>query len=542
MSLYRFPDLASRLGDSTSGRRRAAGLLLAVGVAGVVALPAPTASAAARASACATAIGTSLTSNDPTALAIEPRVTVRARSGRPLSRVRVELRRDGRRVGLGSRAKRVPAGGAPVALRLVRGLRAGAYELRTQATVAGCGTVTRTTRVRLRAASLPVQAVSRSTAVGSDPHVVRVLLRPLGGRRSQAVRVRILDGAGRARASTTVRGSLAGTTEVELRAAQPLTAGRYRIEVSGRSSGIPGRARVVEPLVLSAAASSSVGTTAVAPSRQRAVLDWSAGRSSGRDAVAIALPGIGHGEVVCRPDTQWLRVFPGDARRELSMMTWTYKDWATNTGKALREALHTTGTGPDFSERFAEFIPSEKRSTGEFVALLSDRGTIGQAGGEAVAPPISIHVTWVWDFTRSGAESCHATVEVVAETGDTSGSPVRSAQLLWRGDGAAPGHDTASVDVPGVGRLALVCQAGPAGQRTLTLDAAAGAKIITRQATEDSSMTQNAGPVVVELPGNGQLELEVPGGGRVLIASRWKVNDPDPAQNSCAVAAQAIAP
>lgn len=541
MNLYRSPDVTRRLGNPTFGRRGAVGLLLAVTVAGAVALPA-SASAAGRTTACATAVAASLPSNDPTALAIEPQVTVRARDGRKLSRVRVELLRDGRRVASGSRAKRVPAGGAPVALRLVRGLRPGSYQLRTRATVAGCGTVSRTSQVRLGPASLPVRAVSRSTAVGTDPHVVRVLLRPLGDRRSQAVRVRILDAAGAARASTTVRGTLTATTEVELRAAQPLTAGRYRIEVSGRSSGIPGRARTVEPLVLGAAASASVGTTAVAPSRQRAVLDWSAGRSSGRDAVAVVLPGIGHGEVVCRPDTQWLRVFPGDRRRELSMMTWTYKDWATNTGKALREALHTTGTGPDFSERFAEFIPSEKRSTGEFIALLSDRGTIGQPGGEAVAPPISIHVTWVWDFDRSGAESCHATVEVVAETADTSGSAVRSAQLLWRGEGAAAGHDTAAVDVPGLGRLAIVCQAGPAGQRTVSLDAPAGATIITRQATEDSSMTQAAGPVVVELPGNGQLELQVPGGGRVLLASRWKVNDPDPAQNTCAVSAQAIAP
>ena len=48
-----------------------------------------------------------------------------------------------------------------------------------------------------------------------------------------------------------------------------------------------------------------------------------------------------------------------------------------------------------------------------------------------------------------------------------------------------------------------------------------------------------AGPVEAELPNNGMVVVEMQGGERVTVASRWKLNDPDPNKNWCLVAGQA---
>ncbi|MBK5218218.1 MAG: hypothetical protein JJE35_00275 [Thermoleophilia bacterium] len=36
--------------------------------------------------------------------------------------------------------------------------------------------------------------------------------------------------------------------------------------------------------------------------------------------------------------------------------------------------------------------------------------------------------------------------------------------------------------------------------------------------------------------------VEIEGGERILLASRWKLNDPNPSQNWCAIAGQVMAP
>jgi hypothetical protein len=48
------------------------------------------------------------------------------------------------------------------------------------------------------------------------------------------------------------------------------------------------------------------------------------------------------------------------------------------------------------------------------------------------------------------------------------------------------------------------------------------------------------GPVAADLPNNGMLFVTLGDGTRLIVSSRWKVNDLDPTQNSCFVAAQAV--
>jgi hypothetical protein len=224
------------------------------------------------------------------------------------------------------------------------------------------------------------------------------------------------------------------------------------------------------------------------------------------------------------------------------MLTWTYRSWdgnSQNAEKALREALHTQFTGRDFNEGFNKFQPAEKQSTGEFTAILSDRGPIGAPFSSSLAAPVGIHITWAWDFRDPNASRCHAQADVVAQTAGSTG--VGSAQVLWRGDAAAAGHDTAVADLPGVGRITLTCQATPSGTRTARLDLPGASTVTTREGSVDTAVPYT-GPLETALPNNGQLQIDTATGARVLIASRWKVNDPDPTQNSCAIAAQSVTP
>ncbi|MEV4423260.1 hypothetical protein AB0L40_25285 [Patulibacter sp. NPDC049589] len=527
----------------TPSSRRRTPRLAALGLLAlaVPALAAPSASAAGRsAAACRTALSATLTTHDPTRLIDRAVAPVRVRVGEATA-VRVTVTRKGRTIASGT-AARLARGTTSVVLKVRRAPAPGALRIRVTGRVAGCATASSTSPYRLRAASLPVRAALRGTTTVDGRSVVRVLLRSVGGRVTSGVRVRLLNAGGARVASTSLKGRLTGLAEVALRSSGTLPAGRYQVVVSGRT----GSAKVAgstEQAITVSAVTSDPSAAVAEPPRQRPVVDWSGASSAGRDVAGFVIPGIGHGELVCSAGTQWVRIFPTDQTREASMLTWTYRSWdgnAQDAEKALREALFTTGTGRDFNEGFNKFQPAEKQSTGEFTALLSDRGPIGAPGAASLAPPVSIHITWAWDFRDPSASRCHVQAEVVAQTAGSTG--VGSAQIVWRGDAAAAGRDTATADLPGVGRIQLTCQATPAGTRTVRLDVPGAATVTTRQGSVDTAVPQAAGPVLAELPNNGQLQIDTATGARVLISSRWKVNDPDPTQNTCAIAAQSVAP
>jgi hypothetical protein len=533
--------------DHVVGSARRAVVARVVGTVGSLTIAAsasgaaPVAAAAPSPSACRSALTASLSTHDPTALADRAVAPVRVQSGAATA-VRVTVSRGRRTIAKGS-ADRLSRGTTPVALKLARTPTAGAVRVRVSGRVDGCGRRSATVTFRLRAASLPVRAALRGTSVSGGRTVVSILLRPVGGNTARDVRVRLLNALGATVASTAVKGRVTGVSEVALKAAGTLPAGRYSVVVSGRAGTSKVSATATQRIDVSAAAADPASVTSSEPSRQRAVVDWSGGSSSGRDVVGFVVPGVGHGELVCSPNTQWIRVFPTVQTREASMLTWTYRSWdgnSQNAEKALREALFTTGTGRDFNEGFNKFQPAEKQSTGEFTALLSDRGPIGAPFAPSLAPPVGIHVTWEWDFRDPSAARCHVQADIVAQTAGSTG--VGSAQVVWRGDAGAAGHDTAESDLPGVGRLGITCQATPSGTRVLRLDIPGASTVTTREGSVDAAVAQAPGPVVVPLPNNGQLQIDTAAGARILVSSRWKVNDPDLTQNSCAVAAQSVAP
>lgn len=510
-----------------------------------VLLLAPVPASAASGACRALPATVSLSSSDPTTLRDDPQAIVQAKRGVRLTGVRVTLLRHGHRYGTGLLTGRLAAGRVAVPLRLDAGRRigAGSYRLVVSASRAGCGHVSAARTWRFGTPSLPVRAAPVSTLVSDNNGGVKLLLRSVDRQPVSDVRISLLDAQGATVAQTVHAAAFTGQVDVNLPLAGPLPAGAYTLRVTGRSAGT---ASVSEQKLAFAAGSSEAATTTTTATtglvEQHATVDWSGGAWQGRDVAGFVAPGIGYGEIVCRPDAQWVRFYPNDLNREVAMMNWTYKDWSQNTEKAIREADHTQFTGKDFREGLNKFGPAEKLSTGQFDGLISDRGGIGVAAPGDLAAPTSLRLTWQWDFSQSGAERCHVDATFVTQSLTSELAPLaRSGSIAWRGSDASGGHDTTAFTVPGVGTVNVTCSAAPLGLRSLSIDTPQGGSVTTRQGSEDTARPQELGPVAADLPNNGMLFVTLADGTRLIVSSRWKVNDPDPTQNSCFVAAQAIA-
>jgi len=487
----------------------------------------------------------SLPSTDATMVQDQPRAILANRSSSAVTSVAVSLRRNGRTYGSGSMPGRLAKGKTAVTLSLPTSPRLGkgTYQL----VVSGRSGGTRrssTSTVRLTASTLPVRAAPQSTLVRDNTGGVRLVLRSVAGRKISTVRATLRNKSGATVATANVTTSFTGQSIVDLPVAGTLAPGAYTLRLTGKIAGSSTSQSVDQPITF---ASGGTGGSPVPASnaglvQQKVVVDWSGGKWSGRDAAGFVAPGIGHGEIICRPDSQWIRFFPNEQSRESTMMNWTYKDWGGDHEKSLREAIHTAGTGPDFREGFNKFSPTEKHSTGQYDGIITDRGVIGGAGGDNLAAPTTLHLTWVWDMSSTGSESCHVEATFTTQAAGTDAPLARSVQVGWRGDGNAAGRDSAAVDVPGLGTVALRCEAGTTGNRTLTIDTAQGATITTREGSDDPAVPQPGGPVVAQLPNNGMVSIRFDGGQTMLVSSRWKANDPDGSQNFCLVAGQVIQP
>jgi hypothetical protein len=391
--------------------------------------------------------------------------------------------------------------------------------------------------------SLPLRAAPATPFV-EDAKVsgIKLYVRTVGHATVTNTSVRLLKD-GKSVAHATIPGTVTNGTVVNVGAPSSLTPGLYTMRFTGRQAGARTSQTWKAPLVLGTRSGAGLPPPGadVGAEVQHVVVDWSDNKAYGRDIAGFVAPGIGYGQIECGFQKQDLRFFPSDLNREQSMMLWTYKNWVQNNEKSIRESLHNEFTGPDFQEGLNKFSPPEKHMTGEYEGLIADRGVLDAPFGESLAPPTYIDLTWVWDFSDPRHSRCHVDATLYTDNGNpTENRPLaRSLQVVWRGDDNAAGHDTVTQDVPGVGTVTLTCQATPNGTRTLTVDPATdGGAVTTRQGGDDTESDLDHGPIVAQLPNNGQVKLGLFGGASALITSRWKVNDPTPAENSCKVAAQ----
>lgn len=382
---------------------------------------------------------------------------------------------------------------------------------------------------------LPLSAAPVSTRTGDNAGAVKLILRPVKRAELGPVRIALRNSRGKLLVRRKVGKPGDGQRIVSLPLKAPLRAGAYRLRMVGRKAKGGQLLSATRKLVFADGGGWAGATVVGGALVQKVVVDWYDGEWGGRDLGGFVAPGVGFGEVTCRPDTQSVRFFGSSGGRETAMMNWTYKDWGAFQEKSLREAVYTTGTGFDFSEGLNKFGPPEKTSTGTFEGVISDRGPIGGPGGGPLAPVTTLSLSWQWDFTAPGESHCH--VEAVFHTeAEPTATLARSLQLVWRGEQNAAANGASAIDFPGLGPVSIRCQ--PGEPRLLRIDSPRGARIVTREGSEDSSLTEPAGPVQASLPNNGMVVVEVAGGERILIASRWKLNDPDPQKNWCAIAAQ----
>jgi hypothetical protein len=382
---------------------------------------------------------------------------------------------------------------------------------------------------------------------------VAVTLRSAGRRPLSGLRARLLDARGTTVAAVTRHAPFSARARLEFALRRTLVGGRYVVLVTASMPGAGGPGALAEPIVLDRGSASGAAedgqpdapppptgpAAAAAPGavvRQVAV-SWSAGRWQGSDSAGFSAPGIGEGQLVCRPDTQWLRFFPADRSRDVAMMLWTFRDWEGAAEFAIREPQMTRFTGPDFNEGLNKFAPTEKRSHGSFVGVVGDGLPPAATFGRGRSPT-EIRLTWSWDLSDPATARCSVAATLTSEGPGSAGSVVRGLSLAWNGAAGVPPDTTASTVVPGLGTVRLRCDARPEGVRELVVEpdtALPGLMLTTYQGSDRSDRMLGNASYVLPLPDNGLVEATTQTGlpVRLLVSSRWKVDDRAPEESSC---------
>jgi hypothetical protein len=355
---------------------------------------------------------------------------------------------------------------------------------------------------------------------------------------------------------------------------RPLAAIR-RIAVSASLIG-------VAMCTIGAAAAGAQSTSSLS---QKLSLSWQNNHWPAHSRATFAIPGIGAGEVICKPNTTWIRMLPADTGAENSM--WTVKSQTKNgvPQTAVKDARVYTfstptstvphGTGRTAYEGFNQFTPIEPASSGSMVGLISKRGARNAPGGAGVAPT-SFQLSWNWTDFGTRAARCNVnatfTTRIVGRSRSVSNgrtvkrprspSPAFSFNLNWHGQAevAAAAARPHSLSVPGIGTLAATCQTGIGGQSYLTLTPARGASpFATVDAYQGEGIYNSVqtdyytdptsgrlGPI--PLPVNGMLVGTLlpawqasPGqAAQLIVSSLRKTNDPNPRENYCEISAQVV--
>lgn len=316
---------------------------------------------------------------------------------------------------------------------------------------------------------------------------------------------------------------------------------------------------------------------------QRLDLRWSGDHWRRAGTVSFQIPGIGTGDVTCRPNTTWIQFVPSDPVAENDMWTVKREDknglWQTavKNARVYRFSTPTStvphGTGVSAYEGFNQQKPIETSDSGSLFGLISKRGPLNGPGGAGVAPT-SVHLTWSWSGFGTSSAACHVTAQFITQISGPSrtilegsgGSragrpgPVESFNINWHGvaDYAAATQRPNSVEIPGAGVLSGSCE--PSGEANLTLTPDAGttpfARVTTYQGEGiDNASTQDyytdpvsgdVGPI--PLPVNGEVAMSVwpawnSGGAptaTAIVSALRVTNDPDPADDFCEVSVQVV--
>ncbi len=522
-------------------------MLLSLGAAG------PAAGAIPSRPACAATLPVSVSAPTSNAAALQEigSLRVRTRDGVRVRNLHAILRRHERTVADGARG-RAFSGAASLRLTFRGTLRAGATSVVVSGRQVGC-TARRQVRrtLLLDERNLPVRVIETQRDLLDGR--LGVTLGVAARTSITGLRARLLDGAGTTIAQVTRRAATTGTANLDF-ALRGSASGRRWLLVTAGVGGEPARRAFADRIELGSEADRMPGDLAwelAAPPPpgaivQHAAISWSGGQWQGNEGASFYAPAIGDGEIVCRPDTQWIRVHPADRTRDAAMMLWTFRDWEHSSEYAIRESELTQYTGPDFNEGFNKFHPAEKRSGGSFVGVIGDGLPAAGVFGSGRSPT-EVRLSWSWDFTDPASASCSVAATFTSQGAGTIGALATGLSLAWRGADGVPADTTTTTPVPGLGRVHLRCDPRPEGSRQLVVEpdrALAGLDVVGHEGSDTSRRTVANTPYVVPVPNNGLLEIGQSGAGpplRLVLSSRWKVNDPDPAANFCRLSGIAVA-
>jgi hypothetical protein len=512
----------------------------------VVAAPSPAAGAS-----CPAKLPVSVSAPTTNAAALQRVGSLRltTRDGARVRNVHVTLRRGGRTLADASRSEAI---GDAAALRLrFRGtLSAGAVSITVSGRQAGC-TARRQTRraLLLDERNLPVHVIETRRDLLDGR--LAVTLGVSAQKSISGLRARLLDAAGTTISQVTRRASARSTAKLDFSLRGSATGRRWLLVTAG-VGGEPVKRAFADAIELDDEPEpGDVPPAEPAPPPPGAVvqhvsLAWSGGQWRGNESAGFYAAGIGDGQLVCRPDTQWMRVFPADRTRDATMMLWTFHDWEENSEYAIRESEMTQYTGRDFNEGFNKFQPAEKRAKGTFYGVIGD-GLPAAGGLLSGRSPTEVRLSWSWDFTDEANASCSVDATFTSQGAGVTGPLATGLSLAWRGADGVPADTTTVVPVPGLGGVRLRCDPGIEGVRGLVVEpdrALAALELTTHEGSDTTRRTIGNTPYFVPVPNNGLVEVVASGGGpplRLVLSSRWKVNDPDPAANFCRLSGIVVA-
>ena len=157
--------------------------------------------------------------------------------------------------------------------------------------------------------------------------------------------------------------------------------------------------------------------------RQPISINWQNNAWDGRATQQFIAPGIGTGNVTCKPPydngpsnrepggTQWVQLFPNDSTgANIETVMWTTRFGGPSSQSGLsnvrRAELINTFYGPSFYEgmntKSDETVDPE--SQGMFVGIISARN---KTTGADVVPPTTFVLSWHWTFANLGEDASH---------------------------------------------------------------------------------------------------------------------------------------
>ncbi len=144
-------------------------------------------------------------------------------------------------------------------LRFAHGLSGGSYRVVVTGKRSGCSVRgSSSTTWRFAKTALPVVAARTSAYAESYATSMPVVLRSVGGRSVRGVTASLVSAKGKTIASATKAGTFRSSTVLNIPLKAPLSAGDYRLRVTGKVDGEATTLSRTQPLVLGSSADANL--------------------------------------------------------------------------------------------------------------------------------------------------------------------------------------------------------------------------------------------------------------------------------------------